>query len=113
GSSSFDGKPADLLMLGGINLRAKCFCNHLGAEANAKHGLARTDGLAQQGKLWPKPGILYLIVHTHWAAHDRQRLERGQRRQSVPLIETDDRNRRAPGCGPICDGCGSLERDVL
>src|SRR6516164_8496011 len=96
-SCTLNGEPAYFFGAPRVDPRAQGFGDDLGAEADSKHGLVPGYGLANERDLWTKPAEPSLVIRTHRAAHDRQHLEIGKRRQRgiAVQVELTERNPRA------------------
>jgi len=86
---ALDGEPAYFFGASRIDPRAQGLGDDLCAEANSKHGLVRRYGLANQRDFWTEPTETSLVIRAHRAAHDRQHVEIGKRRQRGIAVQVE------------------------
>src|SRR6185312_5132756 len=104
---------ADLGLGSGVDAGAEARGQELHAEAGAEVRHAGADGLADRRLLGRQPGQLGVVVHAHGAAHRDDRVEPGERRERLALVELDPVQR---GPALVQDGlvfAGRLAGDVL
>jgi hypothetical protein len=96
-----------------MDTRAQSFGDDLGTEANSKYDLVRGYGFANQRDFWTKPAELSFVIRTHRAAHDRQHVEIGKRRERGISIQVEYAERKPAPCRPIGDSRRPFEFDML
>jgi hypothetical protein len=95
-----------------IDPRPQSFGYDLGTEANSKHGFTSGYGLANQSDLWTKPTEPSFVIRTHRAAHDRQHVEIGKRRERGIAAKVKYAESKSATGRPIGDSRRAFEFDM-